>query len=120
MNIRQFHEILQIGSIRCPSCSELTHDLIRYPVGDDFQHSFYHQLSWSHYWALMRALEIDARNFYEQEASECGWTEAQLERQIQSSYYQRIIANRGFAFQNKILTVRKVISYNSASRPAND
>lgn len=43
----------------------------------------------------MRVENVDARSFYEQETIECGWSKAQLERQIQSSYYQRIIANRG-------------------------
>jgi predicted nuclease of restriction endonuclease-like (RecB) superfamily len=55
------------------------------------------QLSWSHYRALMRISDREAREFYEQEAAECGWTKSQLERQIQSSYYQRILANRGKA-----------------------
>jgi predicted nuclease of restriction endonuclease-like (RecB) superfamily len=53
------------------------------------------QLSWSHYRALMRVPDEKARGFYEQESIECGWSKAQLERQIQSSYYQRILANRG-------------------------
>jgi predicted nuclease of restriction endonuclease-like (RecB) superfamily len=53
------------------------------------------QLSWSHYRALMRVADDGARSFYEREAAECGWSKLQLERQIQSSYYQRIIANRG-------------------------
>ena len=43
----------------------------------------------------MRVRDNDAREFYEREAAECGWTKSQLERQIQSSYFQRIIANRG-------------------------
>jgi predicted nuclease of restriction endonuclease-like (RecB) superfamily len=43
----------------------------------------------------MRVENVDARLFYEQEAIECGWSKALLERQIHSSYYQRIIANRG-------------------------
>lgn len=55
------------------------------------------QLSWSHYRALMRVSDAEARDFYEREAAECGWTKSQLERQIQSSYYQRIVANRGKA-----------------------
>ena len=42
----------------------------------------------------MRVQDADARAFYEQEAVECGWSKAQLERQIQSAYYQRIIANQ--------------------------
>ncbi len=36
-----------------------------------------------------------ARAFYENEAIECGWTKAQLERQIQSSHYERILAHGG-------------------------
>jgi predicted nuclease of restriction endonuclease-like (RecB) superfamily len=58
---------------------------------------FLPQLSWSHYRALMRVKNEEARDFYERETAECGWSKAQLERQIQSSYYQRIIANRGKA-----------------------
>ena len=57
--------------------------------------TFSPQLTWSHYRALMRVQEQPARQFYEQEAISCGWSKAQLERQIQSSYYQRILANQG-------------------------
>ena len=67
----------------------------RHPPGDEFQHRFSPQLSWSHYRALMRVQDTEARDFYEREAAECGWTKSQLERQIQSSYFQRIVANRG-------------------------
>lgn len=59
--------------------------------------SFSSQLSWSHYRALMRVADEKARLFYELEAIECGWSKAQLERQIHSSYYERIISNRGEA-----------------------
>ena len=45
----------------------------------------------------MRVQDSEARQFYERESVECGWTKAPLERQIHSSYYQRIIANRGKA-----------------------
>lgn len=68
---------------------------IQYPTGSELAEGFSGRLSWSHYRALMRVEDRDARVFYEQEAAECGWSKAQLERQIQSSYYQRIIANRG-------------------------
>ena len=66
-------------------------------VGNVLPKGFSAQLSWSHYRALMRVKDEKARDFYEQEAAECGWSKVQLERQIQSSYYQRIIANRGKA-----------------------
>jgi len=68
-----------------------------HPLGDESRHGFSPQLSWSHYRALMRVQDSEARDFYEREAAECGWTKSQLERQIQSSYFQRIIANRGEA-----------------------
>ncbi len=54
-------------------------------------------LSWSHYRALMRVQNEAARGFYETEASECSWTKAQLERQIHSAYYERILKNNGQA-----------------------
>ena len=63
---------------------------------ESFQ-GFSPQLSWSHYRALMRVKNEKARLFYEQESIECGWNKAQLERQIHSSYYERIISNRGEA-----------------------
>ena len=65
------------------------------PTGKDFMQGFSSQLSWSHYRALMRVENRAARDFYEREASECGWSKAQLERQIHSFYYARIVANRG-------------------------
>jgi predicted nuclease of restriction endonuclease-like (RecB) superfamily len=68
---------------------------IPYPLGAELLQGFSPQLTWSHYRALMRVDNVDARDFYEREAIECGWSKAQLERQIQSFYYDRIIANRG-------------------------
>jgi predicted nuclease of restriction endonuclease-like (RecB) superfamily len=95
-NFRQFYGVFSDRiAIRYPAGGELTTGVIRYPVGGELEHAFSPQLSWSHYRALMRVSDNDARKFYEQEAAECGWTKSQLERQIQSSYYQRIIANRG-------------------------
>ncbi|MBU1171615.1 MAG: hypothetical protein KKD44_18845 [Proteobacteria bacterium] len=67
----------------------------QYPAGTEWVYGFHPQLSWSHYRALMRVSDEKARAFYEQESAECGWTKAQLERQIQSSYYERILTNHG-------------------------
>ncbi len=65
--------------------------------GGELSQGFSPQLSWSHYRALMRVKDEKARLFYEQEAIECGWSKALLERQIHSSYYERIISKRGEA-----------------------
>jgi predicted nuclease of restriction endonuclease-like (RecB) superfamily len=43
----------------------------------------------------MRVENVAARTFYEREASECGWSKTQLERQIHSFYFERIVANNG-------------------------
>ena len=66
-----------------------------HPQSGELKISFHPNLSWSHYRALLRVNNKDARTFYETEAAECGWSKAQLERQIQSSYYERILKKKG-------------------------
>ena len=78
-----------------PPGGELDTVQIAHPTGGESALTFSPPLTWSHYRALMRVQEQPARQFYEQEAISCGWSKAQLERQIQSSYYQRILANQG-------------------------
>ncbi len=65
-----------------------------YPPGSQFE-GYSPQLTWSHYRALMRVINPEARLFYEREAIECGWSKAQLERQIHTAYYERILQNKG-------------------------
>jgi DUF1016 N-terminal domain len=43
------------------------------PAGRELAPVFSPQLSWSHYRALMRVQDKHAREFYEQEAKDCGW-----------------------------------------------
>ncbi|MBQ6062139.1 MAG: DUF1016 family protein [Prevotella sp.] len=52
------------------------------------------ELSWTHYRLLMRVDNEEARAFYLNEAIECGWSSRQLERQINSFYYQRLLASQ--------------------------
>lgn len=52
------------------------------------------ELSWSHYRQLIRVEEDDARLFYMQEAADCTWSSRQLERQINSFYFQRLLASQ--------------------------
>jgi predicted nuclease of restriction endonuclease-like (RecB) superfamily len=88
---------LSVEGISSPTGRELAPLKKSYPLGTESPQGFSPLLSWSHYRALMRLEDRAARDFYEREAVECGWSKAQLERQIQSSYYQRILANRGGA-----------------------
>ena len=52
------------------------------------------ELSWTHYRALMKVEDDKAREFYMEEASKCGWSSRQLDRQINSFFYQRILASK--------------------------
>jgi len=50
------------------------------------------ELSWTHYRLLIRVDEPKRREFYLSECANCGWTSRQLERQIHSFYYERLLA----------------------------
>ena len=57
-------------------------------------HTVCAELSWSHYRLLMRVANEKERMFYTQEAVKSGWSVRQLERQINTMFYQRILASR--------------------------
>lgn len=52
------------------------------------------ELSWSHYRLLMRVKDPEARKFYAEEAAKSGWSVRQLQRQINTFYYNRILASK--------------------------
>lgn len=52
------------------------------------------ELNWTHYRALMRIENEKARAYYLKEAAEQNWSSRALERQINSFYYERILASR--------------------------
>jgi len=52
-----------------------------------------HELSWTHYRHLMRVEKDNAREFYMKEAVEGNWSTRQLERQINSLYFERLLAS---------------------------
>lgn len=52
------------------------------------------ELSWTHYRSLMRVNDEAAREFYLEETVKSGWSSRQLDRQINSFYYQRILASK--------------------------
>ncbi len=52
------------------------------------------ELSWSHYRLLMRVEDDKAREFYTNEAMRSGWSVRQLQRQINTLYYHRILASK--------------------------
>jgi predicted nuclease of restriction endonuclease-like (RecB) superfamily len=52
------------------------------------------QLSWTHYRILLRVDRHDARRFYMQEAIEGNWSTRQLDRQVNSLYFERTLMTR--------------------------
>ncbi len=60
---------------------------------------FMPSLGWSHYRALMRVEHPAARAYYEREAASNGWSVRQLDRQIHSLFFERLLKSKE---QNKI------------------
>ena len=58
-----------------------------YPKGNALRS----QLNWSQYRMLIQISDPDKREYYEQEAVNEGWTGRQLERQINSMLYERLL-----------------------------
>ncbi|MCE5230773.1 PDDEXK nuclease domain-containing protein [bacterium] len=78
------------------------------------------KLSWSHYVLLVRrARSNEARAFYETEALRGGWSVRQLERQIDSQFYERMASSRPKAAmpaRTNISDVSKEPAYESEFR----
>jgi predicted nuclease of restriction endonuclease-like (RecB) superfamily len=64
------------------------------PKDGESPQGFSPQITWSHYRALMRVENVEARDFYEREPVAGGWDKRTLERQIHSYYYERILKSR--------------------------
>lgn len=52
------------------------------------------ELSWTHYRLLMRVENRNARDFYMSEAVKSQWSTRQLERQINSFFYERLLSSK--------------------------
>jgi predicted nuclease of restriction endonuclease-like (RecB) superfamily len=60
-----------------------------FPIG----HALRDQLSWTHYRLLMKVENENARNFYMDECIKSSWSTRQLERQINSFFYERLLSS---------------------------
>lgn len=56
--------------------------------------TLWHELSWSHYRLLMKLEDESRREFYGRECVESAWSVRQLERQINSFFYERLLATQ--------------------------
>jgi predicted nuclease of restriction endonuclease-like (RecB) superfamily len=72
-NLRKMRQFYQVFPIRDTLCLEL---------------------SWSHYRLLMKIDNAERRKFYLKECAESNWSVRQLERQITTFYYERLLATQ--------------------------
>ncbi len=92
-NFRSFYLTFKDRGKHYPLGSEFKIEK-HYPMGNELMPSFNPNLSWSHYRALMRVQDDKARQFYEIEAIKTGWNKRELERQIHSFYYERMLKSK--------------------------
>ena len=52
------------------------------------------ELTWTHYRLLMRVENENARNFYIEECIKSNWITIQLERQITTLFYERLLSSK--------------------------
>ena len=119
-NMRQFYLTFPNGyALR----SELswTHYRLLMRVENENAREFYMQeagyalrseLSWTHYRLLMRVENENAREFYMQEAVKSQWSTRQLERQINSFFYERLLSSK-----NKEQVAEEIQTLEPAKKP---
>lgn len=72
------------------------------------RHALSDQLSWTHYRMLLKVEDDKARTFYLNECLKSNWSTRQLERQINSFYYQRLLSSQNKdSVRNEIQTLEK-------------
>jgi predicted nuclease of restriction endonuclease-like (RecB) superfamily len=57
-------------------------------------HAVRANLSWTHYRMLLKVEDVNARIFYLEECSKSNWSTRQLERQINTFYYHRLLSSK--------------------------
>lgn len=65
------------------------------------------RLSWSHYLLLLGVSDLNARSFYEHESENSNWNVRELERQIDSQLYTRLLLSKGEINKKTVLDLAK-------------
>lgn len=65
------------------------------------------KLSWSHYCELVNIEDSDKRAFYEKETINSKWSVRELQRQLDSSLFERLLLSAGTANKEKVLALAK-------------
>jgi predicted nuclease of restriction endonuclease-like (RecB) superfamily len=102
--MRQFYLVFSKRDAARLKFGEIKRDAMRPESTDTEKHPFLHgqlmngslrqELSWTHYRLLLRVENDQAREWYMNEAADQNWSTRQLERQISTLYYERLLASR--------------------------
>ena len=71
---------------------------LTFPIRDALRH----ELGWTHYRLIMRVENEKARQFYLDECMKSNWSTRQLERQINSFFYERLLSSQGTEAKNAV------------------
>lgn len=106
-NIRIFYQLYYTRLVQTSECNskQATPKNLPAPASDKFirhcltnsakkKESNIFTLSWSHYLVLIRIKDAAARSFYEIECAAQNWSVRQLQRQVNSSLYERLALSR--------------------------
>jgi len=73
---------------------------LTFPIRDALRH----ELSWTHYRLIMKVENLNARKFYLDECAKSNWSTRQLERQINSFFYERLLTSHAAPNAKEILS----------------
>jgi len=74
------------------------------------------KLSWSHYLLLLGVSDLNARSFYEHECENSNWSVRELDRQINSQLYTRLLLSKGEINKKEVLALaNKGITYQTSN-----
>ena len=69
-------------------------------------------MSWSHYLLLLGVDDLNARSFYQHECENSNWSVRELDRQIDSGLYERLLLSKGEADKLTVLELaNKGVTY---------
>lgn len=72
------------------------------------------KLSWLHYLLLLGVADLNARSFYEHECENSNWSVRELDRQIDSGLYERLLLSKGDANKKMVLELaNQGVTYNT-------
>ena len=80
---------------------------ISFPIG----HALRDQLSWTHYRLLLKIKDESKKKFYIDECIQNNWSTRQLERQINSFYYERLLSTQS-KFKDEVRNEIKTLEPN--------